>query len=140
MRDPFDLTAALVARCGGAKSFFPLTRSLFVDQMKWITKLQAVPQAQTEALAQASPPQQMRTIAGWAGFPQWAAMRGLPSAKTQACLGNEAEIKRLVQMNSDAVANHNVPGTPAFLINGSLVENASTWQALEPKIRSALGS
>ena len=27
VRDPFDLTASLIARCNGAKSFFPLTRA-----------------------------------------------------------------------------------------------------------------
>ena len=47
-------------------------------------------------------------------------------------------MNRLVHMQSDAVNDFNVPGTPAFLINGDLVENASSWEALEPEIRKAL--
>ena len=45
-----------------------------------------------------------------------------PSAQTNACLANEDEVNRLVQIQSDAVATYNVPGTPAFVINGKLVE------------------
>jgi hypothetical protein len=32
----------------------------------------------------------------------------------------------------------NFPGTPTFTINGEMVENAGTWQLLEPKIQAAL--
>ena len=42
-------------------------------------------------------------------------------------------------MNADAGA-YNIPGTPAFLINNSLVEQAASWEALEPKIKEALAS
>ena len=59
-------------------------------------------------------------------------------AQANTCLANQAEVNRLVQMQSDAVNDFNVPGTPAFLINGDLVENASSWEALEPEIRKAL--
>jgi len=41
-------------------------------------------------------------------------------------------------MQSDAVADFNVPGTPAFVINGKLVENSANWASLEPAIRKAL--
>lgn len=139
VRDPFDLTAALVARCGGARPFFALTSALFKDQANWIGKLQTVPPAQQQALAGLPPVRQFATIAGWAGLPQWAAMRGVPTARSAVCLADEKEINRLVRMNSDAVAKYAIPGTPSFLINGKLVEDASTWERLEPKIRLALG-
>src|SRR3569833_2354772 len=35
VRDTIDVSAALIARCGGAKRFFPLTRALFKDQPSW---------------------------------------------------------------------------------------------------------
>ncbi len=67
-------------------------------------------------------------------------MRGLPSAKSTACLADQAEVNRLVQMNSDATTEMpNFPGTPTFTINGEMVENAAGWSLLEPKIREALG-
>ena len=35
VRDAFDVSATLIARCDGGKSFFPLTRALLKDQEKW---------------------------------------------------------------------------------------------------------
>ena len=48
VRDAFDLSASLVARCNGAKSFFPLERAMYKDQPTWVAKIQAVPQNQLE--------------------------------------------------------------------------------------------
>ena len=141
VRDPFDLAGALVARCNGAKGFFPLTRAMFKDQPKWMAKLQTVAPEQQQALATLPPSQQFIEIAKLAGFQQWAAQRGLPSAKSSACLSNEAEVNRLVQMTSDATTQFpQFPGTPSFILNGELLEKSGTWVALEPKLREALGS
>lgn len=139
VRDPYDITAALIVRCNGAKSFFPLTRAMFEDQNEWTAKLQQVPADQMQALQTMEPAQQFAAIAKWAGFQQFAAMRGVPTAKSSQCLANQAEIDKLVQMTSDATSQYKVPGTPSFLINGKLVENASDWKNLEPEIQQALG-
>ncbi|MDQ3144728.1 MAG: DsbA family protein [Pseudomonadota bacterium] len=139
VRDPYDITAALVARCGGPTSFFGLTRAMYADQENWITKVQADPAAM-QALENQPPQAQFKAIADLAGFPAFAAMRGVPRAKTEACLADPAGASRLVEMNTDAATNFKVPGTPSFLINGKLVENVSNWTTLEPAIKSALNS
>ena len=140
VRDPFDLAAALITRCNGAKGFFPLTRAMFKDQANWVARLQTMTPEQQQALTTLGPERQFVEIAKAADFQQWAAMRGLPSAKSTACLSDQAEINRLVQMTSDATSEiPNFPGTPTFTINGELVENAAAWQLLEPKLREALG-
>ena len=134
VRDPYDLAGALITRCNGARSFFPLTRAMYKDQLNWITKLQAVPPAQQQALGNLPPNRQFVEIAKLAGFQQWAAMRGVPSAKANACLGNEAGIDRLVQMNSDATTQFpDFQGTPTFVINGKMVDKAASWDLLEPR-------
>ena len=140
IRDPFDMTATLLARCGGPSSFFGLTRNLFADQRDWVGKIQATDPAQLQALQTAAPAQQFSTIADMGGLKQYASMRGVPRAKADQCLGSQAEIDQLVQMTSDAVSTYNIPGTPSFLINGTLVENTSNWELLEPKIKEAIAS
>ena len=140
VRDPYDITASLVARCGGASSVFGLTRAFYADQPDWIGKIQAADQATMEGLQSMTPQQQFAKIADLAGMPAFAALRGVPKAKTAACLADPAQASRLVQMNSDAVANYNVPGTPTFLINGKMIDQVATWELLEPKIKEALGS
>ena len=137
VRDQFDLAATLIARCGGPERFYPMTRALFADQEEWMGK--AIEQPEKQQALQSLPPDRIFVeAANIAGLQQWAAQRGLPSAQANTCLANQAEVNRLVQMQSDAVNDFNVPGTPAFLINGDLVENASSWEALEPEIRKAL--
>jgi protein-disulfide isomerase len=135
VRDPLDLSMALVARCGGPERFFPLTDALFKSQDEFFQRVQAAPAAQQEAAAQ-SP----QGYAQLAGLQQWAAQRGLPSARSSACLASQQEAERLVQMSTDARTQYpQFAGTPSFALNGELLENASTWETLEPKIRDALG-
>lgn len=140
VRDPLDMTATLLARCGGEANFFGMTRTLFHDQKNWFDKVQSADQAQLQALQTMPPAQQFSTMADLAGLKTFAAQRGVPRAKADQCLANQAEIDALVQMNSDAVSTYSIPGTPAFLINNSLAEQTSSWEALEPKIKEALAS
>jgi protein-disulfide isomerase len=140
VRDPFDMAASLLARCGGEASFFGLTRNLFADQRDWVGKIQAADPAKVQALQSMPPAQQFSTIADLGGLKQYASMRGVPRAKGEQCLANETEINKLVQMNSDAVTTYNIPGTPTFLINGEVVDKTATWELLEPKLKEALNS
>lgn len=140
IRDQFDMTAALVARCAGEAGFFGLTRNLYTDQKDWVGKIQQADPARSQALETMPPAQRFSAIADLAGLKQYAAMRGVPSAKSEQCLANQAEVNQLVQMNTDASTNYNIPGTPSFLINGALVPETSTWDKLEPAIKEALAS
>ena len=140
VRDPFDVAASLIARCGGEASFFGLTRGLYAEQRDWVGKIQAADPAKMQSLQTMPPAQQFSTIADVAGLKQFAAMRGVPRAKADQCLADEAAVNQLVQMNSDAGSTYNIPGTPSFLINGTLVDQAATWDVLEPKIKEALAS
>ena len=140
VRDPVDMTATLLARCGGEASFFGMTRNLFKDQRDWVAKFQSADQAKLQALQSMPPGQQFNTIADLADLKQYASMRGVPRAKGEQCLANETDINKLVQMNSDAASTYNIPGTPTFLINNEVVEQTATWELLEPKIKEALNS
>jgi protein-disulfide isomerase len=140
VRDGFDLAASLVARCNGAKSFFPLTRALYKDQLNWVGKIQATPQDQLQNLQNLPPNQQFVEMAKIAGFQQWAAMRGVPEAKSAQCLSNENSINQLVQMNSDTTTQFpEFQGTPTFIINGTMAKETATWDKLEPQLKTALG-
>jgi protein-disulfide isomerase len=139
VRDPLDMTMSLIARCGGKQRFFPLTNAMFENQNEFFQKIQGSPPAEQQALAQLPPGQQLAGYAKLAGLQQWAAMRGVPSAAQQQCLSNQAEMDRLVQMNTDATNQFpKMPGTPTFVINGEMVEGAASWASLEPKIKEAL--
>lgn len=139
--NPLDITMSLVARCTGVTpQFFQMTDGMYADQKAIVERYNANPPAQMEALQSLPPAQQFQQIAQFAGLQEWAAQRGLPSGRTSQCLSNQAEIEKLVGMNSEAVTQYNIPGTPAFVINGELAADTSNWEALEPKLREALAS
>jgi protein-disulfide isomerase len=143
VRDPYDLAASVVARCGGPSSFFGLTRQLYAEQPEWVGKIQSADPAQMQAIGQLQPNQQLAKVAEIAGFTQWAALRGVPSAKTAACLADTNTPTQLVQMQTDAIAKYpDFPGTPTFVLNGKMVDikpGGTPWSQLEAKIKAALG-
>jgi protein-disulfide isomerase len=142
VRDGFDLAGALVARCNGPQTFFPLSRALFKDQPNWMGKIQATPQDQLEALSNLPPHQQFLAVSKITGFQEFAAMRGVPVAKTNQCLTDENSINQLVQMTSDATDQYpDFPGTPTFILNGNMVEiKAGTpmWDQLKAAIDKSI--
>jgi protein-disulfide isomerase len=140
IRDPFDLAAAAVARCNGAKSFFSLTRALFADQTKWLKRAEAAPQDQLEKLRTLEPKQLAFQAARLAGLQQWAAAHGLPAARSNICLTNANEVNLVVEMRGKAIEKYpDFPGTPTFILNGNMLEKTVTWDDLQPKLRAALG-
>jgi protein-disulfide isomerase len=141
VRDPFDLTASLLARCAGPDRFFPLSHELYADQRNWTSKIQEIPQEQFQALQSMGPEKQFLEIAKLSQLQQWAAQRGVPSGKSNVCLTDQNEINRLVQMNGDTTTQFpEFTGTPSFVINGKMLKETATWEKLEPQLRDALGS
>lgn len=138
VRDPFDMTASILAHCGGESSYFGLVRAFYADQPEWYAKIQNADQARLQSLQNAKPAEQFAAIADIAGFLPWAAQRGLPRAKAQACLADQALTDKLVKMNADAASQYQIPGTPTFLINGNVVGDTATWDKLEPAIKRTL--
>jgi protein-disulfide isomerase len=138
VRDPIDLAASLLARCGGPTPFFKLTDQMFASQKEFFDGLQSMSPAEQQQL-QTLPPQQVVPLIGQkTGLVQFAQMRGIPPEKAQQCLADQNEIQRLVDMTNQA-NQLQVQGTPSFLINGELLQNAAGWEALEPELKKALG-
>lgn len=140
VRDAFDMSASLIARCNAAKGFFPLTRALLKEQPKWAAAAEAVPRERLEALYRLPTGRLVLEAARIAGLQKWAAARGLPAARTNQCLTDAKEIDRLVEMTKSATDQYpDFRGTPSFLLNGELLGSTATWGELEPKLRAALG-
>ena len=140
VRDPADLAASLLARCGGATPFFTLTEQLFAAQNEWLGRLQtALTPADQQAMQSMAPGQVAVTVADKAGLTQFVRMRGIPEEKARTCLADQQATERLVAMTNEGTQTYQVPGTPSFLINGKLVEDTADWKSLQPKIREAIG-
>ena len=112
VRDAFDLTASLVARCNGAKSFFPLTRALYKDQPTWVAKIQARSAGPARAAAEpAAEPAVRRASRRSPASRSGRRCAAFRSRRRTQCLTNEKAVDQLVQMTSDATdAISRLPG------------------------------
>jgi protein-disulfide isomerase len=134
-----DISAALIARCNGAKSYFPLVKAFYADQPTWMAKIIATPQVKLDQLQNLPNTQQFVELAQLGGLQDWAAARGVPLAKSNQCLSDTGKIDQLVQLSSDVQNQYpDFEGTPSFVLNGTLLEKTFTWDKLQPQLDAAL--
>jgi protein-disulfide isomerase len=134
-----DISADLIARCNGVKSFFPLVKAFYADQPTWMGKIIAAPQAQLDQIQNLPENQQFVALATLAGLQDWAAARGVPQAKSNQCLSDTKKIDQLVQLSSNVTTEFpSFDGTPSFVLNGTLLDNTFTWDKLKPQLDAAL--
>jgi protein-disulfide isomerase len=135
--DGTDLTATLVARCGGPQRFFPMAEKLYATQPQWVGRSEKLSDDDRTAL-EALPTGKMTVrLAQITGLFPVAAANGISPQRAQACLSNEAAALKLAEMYKAAV-DSGVAGTPTFFVNGKKVD-AADWTALEPFLKGAGG-
>ncbi|HUP68149.1 MAG TPA: thioredoxin domain-containing protein [Sphingomicrobium sp.] len=134
-----DMASNLMLRCADLKSFFPLSQALYKDQDSIMAKIQAAPAAEVSRIQDLPPNQAFIGMANLMGLQDWAAARGLPQAKSNQCLSNEAMINHEVQLVSDVTEQYpEFPGTPTFIINGTMLKDTASWAKLKPQLDEAL--
>lgn len=135
VRDPYDLSAALLSRCAGPRNFFPLMHSIFATQDQWTGRFAALSASEYDALTALPQTPKLVRIAAIGGLDAMAAKFGVPAARAKACLSDENAAERLAEMRRVATTQYDLQGTPAFLINGKKAEGAHDWATLEPLLR-----
>jgi protein-disulfide isomerase len=129
VRDPLDLTAAVLARCGGKGRFFGNHKQLMATQAQWadgrklskatIAKLEA---KQTVAFMQAAYVE--------LGLNKIMAARGVTAAQAKTCLADATAFSKVIAMTDEATGPLGMNSTPSFMINGKVVD-ASHWAELQ---------
>lgn len=135
VRDPIDLTAAMLTRCGPPESYFALTEQVFANQPAIFEKAQAGT-AQAQA-AQSLPDNQKFVVTAKAlGLTDFFAARGISSDQAAQCLAKAETATTLAQNAQTQAQEFDIQGTPTFLINGTNA-GVSSWEDLEPKLQQA---
>jgi protein-disulfide isomerase len=132
VRDPFDLTASLLARCGGAPRFLAGHEAVFSNQDNWMRRAQAYSQSQEGKPPAADRAAQLRAIADETGLTGILIARGLSSAAQRQCLADEAMLKTVLDLTTSARQMKEFTGTPFFILNGKPLSGVHTWDALRP--------
>lgn len=139
VRDPFDLTAALLVRCGGPAKAFGLTEAIMARQAVWMADAQVLVAKQADTLQKMPLAQQLQLIARDSGLLALAQTKGVTPAQGKACLANTQMHKTVIAMTKDAVEVRKINMTPTFLINDKPGPNGSHWADIDTALRAALG-
>jgi protein-disulfide isomerase len=137
VRDPVDMTAALLARCGAPAAFAGNHDAIFAAQPVWLGKVAKATEAQRKSWYQGSLGDRARRIAADTGLTAIMQKRGYTMAQIGACLDSEVAQAEIAGMTNIGQNADRVAGTPTFFING---RNAAVvqWAALKTKLDAAL--
>lgn len=138
VRDPIDMTAALLAHCGPPAKFFLNHAALMRSQSVWIATMQNASPAQQQRWTTGPFANRTRAIASDFKFYQIMATRGYDRQSLDRCLANEGLAKRLAAATDAAVDKEGVSGTPSFMIDGVLLAGTHSWAALRPQLDARL--
>jgi protein-disulfide isomerase len=137
VRDPIDMTAALLARAGGARAFAGNHQAIFAAFPAMMAKVQKATEAQKKSWFEGSTAERARKIAADTGLAALMRGRGYTQAQLDAALGSEVAQAELTGMTNIGRTADRVGGTPAFFVNGRNAE-VTAWPALKSKLDLAL--
>ena len=136
VRDPIDLTAAMLANCGDPSRFFRNHHELLAGQSRWLKRYEGMTDGVKARWSAGPIPARLRAIATDFGFYDIMARRGYQAPELDRCLSDEAKMRAIVAQR-DAAAEAGVEGTPSFAINGALSADAHDWKSLETALKAA---
>ena len=134
IRDPVDLSAAMLASCAGPAKFYRVHNAILQKQTTWIGLMGKASSVQKQRWSTGPVPQRLQAIANDFGFYKIMESAGFNQIASNRCLADEATAKRLLDQ-TDAALKAGVSGTPSFMLNGQLLGDTHDWKALEAEIR-----
>lgn len=132
VRNPVDLTVAMLTNCGDPARFFVRHSAFFASQDKWLAKAQATTREQQQRWYQGDFAARMRAIAGDLGFYDQTGAWGLTRAQTDQCLTDKVMLERIKKQQAEVQAL-GLEGTPSFTLNGQLLDGHD-WQTVSKAI------
>jgi protein-disulfide isomerase len=121
VRDPLDLTAAVLARCGGKGRFFGNHKLLMATQAQW-TQSDKLSKQSIALLEAQNTVGFMQAAYTELGFDKIMVQRGISAAQGKACLADKAAFNAVIAMSDEAIEALKINSTPTVLVNGKIIE------------------
>lgn len=134
LRDPIDLTAALLTNCGEPEKFPGNHEAIMTRQGEWMQTARKATQAQRTRWNFGTNAARWRAIASDLGFYDIMEARGYSRPAVDRCLADQAKANALAETSARDVGTYNLPGTPSFVLDGKLLEGVHSWEALKPVV------
>jgi protein-disulfide isomerase len=137
LRDPVDLTAALLTNCGPKEKYFLNHAAFMRSQKQWIGRIAGLSEAQRARWSNGPVPARTRAVATDLGFYAIMASRGYERPTVDRCLADPAGAQRLARQ-TEAAGKLGVHATPSFAIDGTLLIGTHDWKLLRPQLDARL--
>ncbi len=138
VRDPVDLTAAMLTNCGPAIKFPRNHAAIMLSQPKWLPIAEHATAGQKARWFSGPGPARRRAIASDLGFYDIMIPRGYDRPGLDRCLSDEALAKRLADQSAADDKKWDISGTPSFLIDGVRLAGTYSWSILRPQLDARL--
>jgi protein-disulfide isomerase len=135
IRDPVDLTIAMLARCGPPEVFHPLANQAWGDFESLMQTVQSNGAA-LQAASEQPPETRLQAIGQASGLIDFFAARGISRDQAMSCLADTAKAQRIAEASDTQSEELNVTGTPTFFLNGNRVEGTN-WTSIEAALQRA---
>lgn len=133
VRDGYDLTAALLAHCGGAATFLNSHDAIFANYDTWIAQAATYSKAQQDKPPPTDRGAQFVGIADNVGLTALVAKQGLSPAALHQCLTDKELVAKILALTAGAWdADPGFTGTPTFILDGKPVNTVHGWADLKP--------
>lgn len=135
VRDPVDLSVAMLANCGTPRQFFGNHNMFLRSQERWMPTMAKASKGQQSRWTSGALGTRMKAIANDFGFYRMMEQRGYTRAALDRCLSDETKAK-LLAAQTKAAADAGVEGTPSFMLNGTLLAGTHDWASLKTQINA----
>lgn len=138
LRNPIDLTVAMLTSCGDPRRFWVRHNAFMGTQETWLAKAQTMSREQQARWYQGEMVDRMRAIANDFDFYSKVQQWGLDRAQADRCLADKAVLDKLKQQQVSA-QNLGIDSTPTFVLNGK-VQEFHDWESLSKAITDQLAA
>lgn len=138
IRNPYDITATLLAQCGPKERFSANHHMIMASQRSWLAGAENASDAQIKNWQ--NPARGRIAMARDLGLYALMEVRGYSAPEIDQCLSDTAKADRLLSQSQATIKATGLVGTPSFAINGKLLKDINTFDALAPAIEARIGS
>ena len=135
LRDPVDLTAALLTHCGDPSRFMMNHTAIMSRFDDWMATARKTTDAQRSRWQFGSHAARRRAIASDLGFTEIMEGRGYTRPEIDRCLADDTKAEAMVEQSQADAQTYGLTGTPSFVIDGKLQDGVHSWNTLEPVLK-----
>ena len=134
VRDPVDLTVAMLAWCGDPAKFPRNHTAFMLAQPRFLSLARSTTASQRQRWASGDLPTRTRAVASDLGFYAIMEGRGYRRSDIDKCLADTARANALASNSERDSKRYNVAGTPSFALDGQLLPEVHDWPTLEKRL------